>query len=203
MTPGPPLRAGNASRLDHEALAQLDANDAERLRIVRGRAEKWIGGLTGLTGLLGTVLVLKGPEQSAGLPVGWRIVVAALVALSLGLLAGATFNAYRSAYGDPGKLEEVDRNPVEGLHQRVTSWRLEIAEKAQQRLRTAVVLTFLGIEAIVAATGLTWFVPPVDKGDSHQGNTCITVGGETIARVAAENLTVASLASGAALVPCD
>jgi hypothetical protein len=203
MTPEPRLRAGNASRLDHEALEQLEANDAERLRIVRGRAEKWIGGLTALTGLLGTVLVLKGPAQAANIPLEGRLVVAVLVTLSLGLLAGATFNAYRSAYGDPGKLEEVDRNPVEGLHERVTSARLEAANTAQKRLRDAVVLTFLGIAAIVAATGTTWLAPPADKSDSHQGDTCITVDGETIATVAAETLPVVSLESGVALAPCQ
>jgi Na+/melibiose symporter-like transporter len=203
MTPAPPLRAGDASRLDHEALAQLEVNDAERLTMVRGRAQKWIGGLTALTGLLGTVLVLKGPGQAAGIPMGWRIIVAVLVALSMVLLAWATFNAYRGAYGDPGKLDEVDRNPVKGLHERLASARLEVAEKAQQRLRAAVVLTFLGIGAIVAATALTWFVPPAGMGDSPGGHTCITAGGETIATVAAETLPVVSLASGVALVPCE
>ena len=64
---------GTASRDDLEAAALLDRNEANRLQLVRTRAEKWLGGLTALTGLVTTVLVIKGPQSTADIATSWKI----------------------------------------------------------------------------------------------------------------------------------
>ena len=50
------LGAGTASMADLDAVAELDASERGRLELVRRRAEKWVAGLTALTGLLASYL---------------------------------------------------------------------------------------------------------------------------------------------------
>ena len=50
-----PRAAGQASRWDLDAAELLERNEAQRLELIRGRAEKWAGALTALTGLLSAV----------------------------------------------------------------------------------------------------------------------------------------------------
>lgn len=200
MTAGTSLSGGGASRWDHEALEQLNANDAQRLATVRGRAEKWIGGLTALTGLLGTVLIIKGPERVADLMVEWRVAVAVLITVAVGLLAWATYSAYRSAHGEAGTLAEVDRQPLQGLHERLMRRRVEVAAEAQSQLRQAVVLTFAGVAALVVATGVTWFAPAAEA--DAAGNICVVIDGEPVVEIAADSLPVVTVSDGVTLAPC-
>lgn len=115
MSPGPPLGAGNPNPLDLAAADQLEGNEAGRLDLVRERAEKWIGGISALTGVLGTVLVVKGPETVTEIPVGWRIATAGSLGAALILLAFGTYLAYQAAFGDPGAVEEINPVPLTGL----------------------------------------------------------------------------------------
>jgi hypothetical protein len=178
--------------LDHEAAKLLDRNDAARLELVRGHAEKWVGGLTALTGLLGTVLIHKGPQSVSDIPIAWRVVVAALVGVALGLLAFATFRAYQSAYGDPGRLETVARVPLQGLHDRVEDKRKEAAEKAQAHLKHAVVATFVGIVALAVGVGATWFAPT----DGSSSKTVCVLVDEKVIVFPWTSLTAPSTAGG-------
>ena len=102
-----PFAGGDPSHLDLDAAESLDRNETSRLDLVRGRAEKWAGGLTALTGLVGTVLVGKAPENMRGISTPWRIAVSVLLAAALASLVLGTYRAYRAAYGDPGRLDEI------------------------------------------------------------------------------------------------
>ena len=154
------VRGGTPSRDDLEAAALLDRNEANRLQLVRSRAEKWLGGLTALTGLVTTVLVIKGPQSTADIATSWKIAVGSLIALALAVLAFGTFRAYQSAYGDPGRLDEVSSQPVTDLAVRLARKRNEAAAAAQAHLRHAVFATLAAVALLAVAIGLTWFAPP-------------------------------------------
>jgi|GEM_PF-5398604 hypothetical protein len=78
-----PRAAGQASRWDLDAAELLERNEAQRLELTRGRAEKWAAALTALTGLLSAVLVGKAPQNVRALLTPWRVAVSALVAAAL------------------------------------------------------------------------------------------------------------------------
>jgi hypothetical protein len=87
----------------------LERNEDARLDLVRARAEKWVAGVGALSGVLATGLVIKGPDDATRVVLGWRIVAAGLIGLAVGLLAYATFRAYRAAFGEPDALREGAR----------------------------------------------------------------------------------------------
>ena len=191
---------GTASREDLEAAALLDRNEASRLQLVRTRAEKWLGGLTALTGLVTTVLVIKGPQSTADIATSWKVAVGLLIALALAVLVFATYRAYQSAYGDPGRLDEVNSQPLTGLAVRLADARKKAAADAQAHLRHAVIATLAAIALLALAIGITWFAPPAPK--TASSSVCILVQGKVIAKVAADSVTLKTLRPGTELRPC-
>lgn len=166
------VSGGNPSRDDLDAATLLDRNEANRLQLVRTRAEKWLGGLTALTGLVTTVLVIKGPQSIADIATSWKIAAGSLIALALAVLVFGTYRAYQSAYGDPGRLDEVKSQPVTGLAVRLAGKRNEAAAAAQTHLRHAVIATLAAVALLAVAIGLTWFAPPAPKAASS--SLCIS-----------------------------
>jgi hypothetical protein len=199
-TPSRILRGGTPSRDDLEAAALLDRNEANRLQLVRTRAEKWLGGLTALTGLVTTVLVIKGPQSAADIVTSWKIAAGSLIALALAVLIFGTFRAYQSAYGDPGRLDEVSSQPVMGLAVRLANKRNEAAAVAQAHLRHAVFATLAAVALLAAAIGLTWFAPLAPK--TASSSVCILVHGNVIAELASDNVTLKTLSPGTELRRC-
>jgi hypothetical protein len=191
---------GTPSRDDLEAAALLDRNEANRLQLVRTRAEKWLGGLTALTGLVTTVLVIKGPQSTADIATSWKIAVGSLIALALVVLVFGTFRAYQSAYGDPGRLDEVKPQPVTGLAVVLASKRNEAAAAAQAHLRHAAIATLAAVVVLAVAIGLTWFAPPAPK--TASGSVCILVRGTVIAELASDSVTLKTLSPGTELRRC-
>jgi len=194
------LSGGDATRFDYGALAQLERNEENRLELVRSRSEKWVGGLTALTGLIGTVLIVKGPESISDIRTMWRGIVGALVAAALGLLAFATYRAYQSAYGSPGLLVEIAPTPLQGLSERLTTARHKAATTAQNHLKQALISAFLGIAALAAATGITWFAP-IESADSAE-TICLSIDGRTIVEVPGDRLAVERMEAGVTVAPC-
>jgi hypothetical protein len=191
-TSGRVVRGGTPSHDDLEAAALLDRNEANRLHLVRTRAEKWLGGLTALTGLVTTVLVIKGPPSTADIATSWKIAVGSLIALALAVLVFGTFRAYQSAYGDPGRLDEVSSQPVTGLAVRLANKRNQAAAAAQAHLRHAVFATLAAVALLAVAIGLTWFAPPAPK--TASSSACILAPGNAIAELASDNLKLKTLA---------
>ena len=191
---------GTASREDLEASALLDHNEANRLQLVRARAEKWLGGLTALIGLVTTVLIIKGPQSTADIATSWKIAVGLLIAAALTVLVFGTYRAYQSAYGDPGRLDEVNSQPVTGLAVRLAAARERAAADAQAHLSHAVIATLAAIALLATAIGITWFAPPAPK--TASSSVCILVHGKMIAQIAADSLTLKTLSPGTELRRC-
>jgi hypothetical protein len=192
------LSVGRPSPDDLDAAEALKANLGERLTIVRGRAEKWLAGITALTGLLTTVLVVKGPQSVRDLGLNWRIAVGALVLAALSALIYATVQAYWSAYGSPTELNEVMPSPVTGLAERLLTVRQAVAKDAQQQFRKALKATVAGTAALAIAVGITWFAPTAT---SPGNRTCLSQGGEVISELSA-GATAKMTEAGTSIGPC-
>lgn len=183
-----------------EASALLDRNEANRLQLVRTRAEKWLGGLTALTGLVGAVLVIKGPQSTADIATSWRAAVGLLIAAALACLMFGTYRAYQSAYGDPDRLDEVNTQPLTGLAGRLAKARKRAAKDAQAHFRHAVIATLAAVALLATAIGITWFAPaPPTRGAS---SVCILVNGKMIAKFAGDSVALRSLSPGTELRRC-
>jgi hypothetical protein len=191
---------GTASREDLDAAALLNRNEANRLQLVRARAEKWLGGLTALTGLLGAVLVIKGPQSTADIATSWKVAVGLLIATALAALVFGIYRAYQSAYGDPGRLDEVSTQPLTGLAARVAIARNKAAADAQAHLSHAVTATLAAVALLATAIGIIWFAPQDLKTTSS--TVCIVVNGKTIVKLGSDNLTLKTLSPGTELRRC-
>jgi hypothetical protein len=195
------VRGGSASLADHDILANLRANASNRLAIVRTRAEKWLGGLTALTGLITTAVVVKGPESATDLPAHWRIAVGLLTLVALISLVVSVYKAYQSAYGDPAKLHEVSEQPISTLARRYDRASREAAVAAIRQLSTAIVATVLAVALLAIATTVTWFASPAAPPDKD--SVCLMFEGKAIAKIPGDRITVTTLAAGATVSPCE
>ncbi|WP_405448524.1 hypothetical protein OG399_18115 [Streptomyces achromogenes] len=135
-------------RLDEMAQAQLG--------IARAQAEGWRNFLGAATGLLAAVLVLKGRENVAELPGGYRTAVVALVAAGLVLLLGAAFLAVSAAHGRPG--DELRYAHAAGL----LDWEERELARIASRIGLARWAAVLGVLASAAGILLTWVAPGPD-----------------------------------------
>lgn len=195
-----PLGAGNPDPLDLKASDQLDSNEAGRLDLVRSRAEKWIGGISALSGLLGTVLVVKGGDTVTQILLGWRIAVAVMVALALVLLAFGTYLAYQAAFGNPSALAEINRVPLAGLHDRLLQARSAAAAEALGSLATAIKAVFAAVAFIAVGVAITWFAPKV--GTTSSKSVCVYSNGQLVAQLAGDSTPIKRTAPSAYVGSC-
>lgn len=195
-----PLGAGNPDPLDLDANDQLERNESGRLELVRARAEKWIGGISALGGLLGTVLVVKGRDTVTGISLPWQITAAILLAAALILIAHGTYRAYQAAFGDPGALDEMNRIPIEGLHLRILRARKTAADKALAHVADAIRSVFAAIALISAAVAVTWFAPSHVATPDHE--TCVYANGHLAVRLSGPSAAVQQSVDGTTVTPC-
>jgi hypothetical protein len=182
-----------------KALAALEANDSNRLALVRTRAEKWLGGLTAVTGLLGTVVIIKGPQSASSLPTSWRVGVGVLVLMALVALVYAVCRAYQSAYGDPAHIDELPVQPITGLAARLRQARATSAQTALHHLGSAFVATLVAVSLLTVAVAITWFTP---SGTPTQESVCLSVDGTTVAKFPGDTITMKSIADGVSITSC-
>jgi hypothetical protein len=195
-----PIGGGTIDPLDRRAHDELLKSSEARVKTMRTRAEKWIGGLTALTGLLAIVYVLKGPESISGFSIGWKLALAGLSALSLVALAGATYKAYSSAFGDVVNAEGISPHPVDGLHRRLFQARLTAETKAKEQLSDAVSFAFVGLFLAAAAITLSWFAPA--GGEDDKAVCIVDAGGSQVARFPGSTIEVESLGEGVTIRSC-
>jgi hypothetical protein len=199
--PATVVGGGTASRADLAAAEQLAVSESNRLQTVRARAEKWVAALTGLTGLISTVIVIKGPD-SKDISTGWRVLVGLALALALATLAFAIYRAYQAAYGDPGRLDEVSVQPLTGLDVRLANARRLAADEAHRHLGHAVVATLLGSTLVAGAIGISWFAPKPSDPTAADKNVCVIIDGKTVTKIQGTTLTVTTVTPETEIRPC-
>lgn len=154
--------------LTRKRFAQLGQQlQLEQLTAVRKQAEGWRNGLTALTGLVGVVFVLKGPESVAGLTPVWRSITAGLLVLAFLLLLGGALAAVRAAHGQLGRGTWLTGDEL------LTAV-LDEVERTQDVLTAARRCSVTGLIAVVAAIAVTWVVPAeADKEAKPAGPTVV------------------------------
>lgn len=156
------------SDLTRKRFAQLGQQlQLEQLAAVRKQAEGWRNGLTALTGLVGVVFVLKGPESVAGMTTAWRWTTAALLVLAFLLLLSGALAAVRAAHGQLGRGTWLTGDEL------LTAV-LDEVEHTQDVLTSARRCSVTGLVAVVAAIAVTWVVPAeADKEAKPAGPTVV------------------------------
>ncbi|AKN75246.1 hypothetical protein QR97_11140 [Streptomyces sp. PBH53] len=139
------------------AQQRLDAMAEAQLEIGRAQAEGWRNFLTVASGLLAAVLVLKGRENVAELPGGYRTAVVVLVAAGLVLLLVAAFVAVSAAHGRPG---DVLKYPHAA---KLLDWEERERERIASRIGVTRWATVAGVLAAAAGILLTWVAPGPDE----------------------------------------
>jgi hypothetical protein len=123
-----------------------------QLPAARRQAESWRTGLTGLTALLSTVLVIKGRDNITGLAAPYPQVVAGVLGLALLALVIATMAALRAASGEPG-----DECLLTG--EDLAAWTQHEVLLVRRTIRHARWLTLTAIALVAAAVGIAWLAP--------------------------------------------
>ncbi|MFF3176996.1 hypothetical protein ACFVQ0_30755 [Streptomyces sp. NPDC057900] len=154
--------------LTRKRFAQLGQQlGLEQLTAVRKQAEGWRNGLTALTGLIGVVFVLKGPDSVAGMSAAWRWTTALLLVLAFLLLLTGALSAVRAAHGQLGNGTWLTGDEL------LTAV-LDEVERTQDVLATARRCSVVGLVAVVAAIAVTWVVPAKeDKKPKPAGPTVV------------------------------
>ena len=195
-----PLGVHRVSPLDLIAKRELEEASAHRAVTASQRAEKWIAGLTAITGLLGTVLLVKGPETVDKLtPVakGW---LAAFFAFALFLLAAATYSAYSAAFGDPLAPSKMRLETSEGLHARREAFRFAEEDRINGELATAIRRLFLGLTFLALGVAVTWFAKP--PAPDPPKATCLYSGSEVVLKLPGDSISALGIAGGYSIKPC-
>lgn len=120
---------------------------------VRGVAEKWRNGLTGLTGLLAVVLAVAAPQASDKLPFSYRLPIGVLLLAALVVLAFGSWWAMRAAFGLP---HDVRDNGV-----RLREWTAKATVAAVKDLGGARKATAAGFAVLAVAAFLSVVAPQV------------------------------------------
>lgn len=139
------------------AQQRLDAMAEGQVALARAQAEGWRNFLTLATGLLAAVLVLKGRENVAELPAGYRLTVVVLVATGLVALLVAAFAAVSAAHGRPG-----DRLPYADAVA-LLDWERAERDRIAKRIRVTRRATVLGVSATALGILATWVAPGPDE----------------------------------------
>jgi hypothetical protein len=152
------------------------AQKAQQLRftqldLARRQAETWRNGLTGITALLGAVLVIRGRDDIVDLAVSYQVIPVALFGLGLTALVVATLLAIRAASGVPGEECLLTGEDLE-------RWTQDEVRRVQRAIRAASMLTVAGACALAVGTGTAWLAPartpalPTVRVQSRQGQYC-------------------------------
>ncbi|MEV8375138.1 hypothetical protein AB0P21_20540 [Kribbella sp. NPDC056861] len=122
-----------------------------------------------------------------------------MISLALTGLVVGVFKAYQSAYGSPAALVEIPEQPISTLARRLDKVRDAAANAAMRGLATAVVSTVLAVALLAAVSVLTWFAPSEPSPDK---SVCLTFENKLVAKIPGDNVSVSTLATGAAVSPC-
>jgi hypothetical protein len=135
-----------------QALYAAQGSDAERAKT---QAEKWVGGLTALLGLLSVAGIVTGVTTPKEFRADLRWIVFATAILALALAVVALVLAYRAAFGS---LQNIDvRNRAEEAR-----WyrRYRVSgPRTVRQMKTSIVLTLVSLLFAFAVAGLVWFLP--------------------------------------------
>lgn len=133
----------------------------------RTLAEKWVGGLTALLGILSVSSIVTGADAAKNVRADLRWLVFAAAVLALVSAALALLFAYRAAFG-PAKFARLrdESDEEKWLQQRRSAPRRTV-----QQLRTSFALTLVSLLVAFVVASLLWFLPR-----GNPANQCVVQG---------------------------
>jgi hypothetical protein len=162
--PGPKIiGAAPASALDARWEKRAEELEFEALGKVRGAAEKWTATLAALLGLVGTILLVKGPDEVGKLPTAAQYLIGALLLFALIAAVRATVLAAYAAQGTPEDLEYPNGAKLRKEERR---W----AEESKQKLTASRQITLVAVGLIALAVLVGWVWP---QSSSSSGSTVL------------------------------
>jgi hypothetical protein len=126
-----------------------------QLESVRTAAKDWGTTITAVTGALGIVALIKGPEEVGRLTHGWQVAVGIALLVAILLVIRGIVLAALAAQGTPGSFTY---SPVR-YHD---YYRREIA-RASIELQGSRLLVVAGMLALIAGVGMTWYGDEKEK----------------------------------------
>jgi hypothetical protein len=153
---GPPDRGDDLPTPEDRRWALLAAElPFEQLRHARTQAEGWRNGLATAITAVGAVSLIRGRDELAALPPGWRVAAVATFLLAFVALTAGFLLMVTAAHGRPGVLIDADG---ESLREYVATE----APRVTRLVRGAGYLAACGICLMVAAAAVTWLAPTAD-----------------------------------------
>jgi hypothetical protein len=161
MTPSP------APRARKPALAPTKTDLDERNRhaklamgsidTVRASAQTWRTGLAAFITLVTTGVIIKGPETTNSLAVGWRAVITVLIGGGLLLALVGLWQALAAEAGtDPKKQTLQD---IRAAHDTLTAYEVYLAAQAADRLQWGRRAVGVAVLFLLVGIGITWCAP--------------------------------------------
>jgi len=152
-----------ASALDARWEKRAEELEFEALGKVRGAAEKWAATLGALLGLVGTILLVKGPDEVSKLPTVAQYTIGAFLFFALIAAVRATVLAAYAAQGTPEDLEYPNGAKLRKEERR---W----AEEGKQKLASSRRFTLGAVALIALAVLAAWAWP---QSSSSSGSTVL------------------------------
>jgi hypothetical protein len=159
------------------ALDDAQRSDAERART---QAEKWVGGLTALLGLLSVAGIVTGATTPMTVRADLRWIIFAVAMLALALAAVALVLAYQAAFGSLRNVQVRNRAEEERWYRRFRA----TGPRTVRQMKTSIVLTLVSLLFAFAVAGLVWFLPR-EKAPAQctvQGHGTCQVTGQSLQR---------------------
>lgn len=168
MSDPPPEILGPAPAGEQDTKWERKAEELEfeALSKVRGAAEKWAATIGVLLGLIGTVLLVKGPDEIAKLPDGAQWLIGILLAFAFGLAVAATVLAAFAAQGTPQTLEQPSGTTLRRSEKEATA-------AARERLSWSRRLTLVTVFLLAGAVAAAW-IWPESEGASSSSSVVFT-----------------------------
>lgn len=185
---------------DVAALAALQTYAGQELTRLQARSEKWIGGLTAITGVLTTAIVIKGPESFTSLEPFFAGIVALLMVAG-GLLVGfGIYKGFSAAHGDPLTTDvlmtRAKEQAIDGAYKDYVNAMHAGATDARSALKAATLSSIFGTLALAAAVVITW-VGPEEKAAAAD-TYCFMDGSTVVEMEGSPTVTSGSIT----VVPC-
>lgn len=166
------------SARDEAALQEIFALRAKRLHTLRDRAEKWIAGLTAIVAVLGTVTLIKGPENYTDLSDKMRDNILLLIMISGAALVIGLVCCYSAAFGGMVKRSKVDKlletpPAAEGAAAALETAVEKDTKVVRGYMRGALVATIVGTCLLASVVVMSWS----SVADEPATSVCAEVGG--------------------------
>ena len=144
---------------DFETANLLTTNNKNRLKTIRRRAVSWLGAISAVVTLIFCAIVVIGPTNVYEISREAKIAFSALILSGFIFFVGSISYACDAAYGLPTKLIFFNPKLRAGIAAEYNEEKRKLADTVQYQAKVAICFFAVGVLLVVAALGVSWFVP--------------------------------------------